>query len=144
MVRAFLISLTALFFTLPGFAQERIHDFDVDIEVRTNGDFVVSESIAVTAMGQSIQRGIFRALPRYFGDEENHRFEYRYDVMSVTRNGREEPYETYSEDNAYYIRIGDPDIYLPRGERQTYEIRYLVRYERSCCSIDWGYRQRNM
>ena len=142
MVRAFLISLAALFFTLPGFAQERIHDFDVDIEVRTNGDFVVSESIAVTAMGQSIQRGIFRALPRYFGDEENHRFEYRYDVMSVTRNGREEPYETYSEDNAYYIRIGDPDIYLPRGERQTYEIRYLVRnqvrYNESFDELYWN------
>ena len=129
MVRAFLISLLALFtFALPGYAQEeRIQDFDVDIEVQTNGDIVIRETISVTPYHLSINRGIFRALPRYFGDDENHRFEYRYDVLSITRNGRDEPYQTYSEDNAFYVRIGDPDLRLPRGQLQTYDIRYRVR-----------------
>ncbi|MEL7113773.1 MAG: DUF2207 domain-containing protein, partial [Pseudomonadota bacterium] len=51
---------------------------------------------------------------------------YRYDVLSVKRDGKKERYERERNDNAVVIRIGDPDRYLDYRVH-TYELRYRVK-----------------
>lgn len=126
MIRALMLALLTCCLSMAVFAEERIHSFDIQIEVRTDGDILVTETISVTPEYRQINRGIYRALPRYYS-VSGERFRYGYTVISITRNGQSEPYSTYREDNGYFIRIGDEDVRLPFGERQTYEIRYRVK-----------------
>ena len=123
-LRAFLLALLALFIAAPAYALEQINMFDVRIEVQTDGDIVVTETINVTAEGAQIQRGIFRDLPRTY-ELDGAVLPYQYDVIGVQRDGAEEPYETSTDDNAFRIRIGDPDVLIPHGAH-TYVIRYEV------------------
>jgi uncharacterized membrane protein YgcG len=110
------------------------------VEVETSGDVVITETLNVTAEGSQIQRGIFRDLPRYF-EAQGERYELAYRVLSVTRDGGEEEYETETEGNAYRLRIGDPDIYIENGEH-VYELRYRVsnqvRYFQSYDEVYWN------
>jgi uncharacterized membrane protein YgcG len=105
-------------------AAEQINRFDVLVQVERNGDIVVTETIDVTSLGQEIRRGIFRDLPRYF-ERDGVRYATRYDVLSVTRDGEEEPYDTDTEGNALRIIIGDEDVFLENGPHR-YELRYRV------------------
>lgn len=127
--RAYLLGLFAGVFValtaMAANAEERIDRFDATIEVQKDGDIIVTELLAVTSEGDQIRRGIFRDLPRYF-ESDGAKLSYGYDVLSVTRDGRGERYETEIEDNAYRIRIGDADVFLESGAH-TYEIRYRVR-----------------
>ncbi|MAK59805.1 MAG: hypothetical protein CMK09_02380 [Ponticaulis sp.] len=125
-IRLACLSLLAFFGVLAASADERIHSFDVAIEVETDGDILVTETITVTAEGQEIRRGIFRELPRYYKDDHDDTYRYDYDVKRITRNGKKEPWVVQKNGNAYTIRIGDEDVFLPRGTRQTYEITYHV------------------
>ena len=137
MLRSLFLALTlALGLTFHAQADERIHNFDVKIEVQQDGDIFVTETIEVTAEGREIKRGIFRDLPRYYSlpnpafpndESKNIKYKYGYKLISVTRNGRKEPKSAYTEDNAWIIRIGDEDVFLPIGSRQTYEIKYRVK-----------------
>ncbi len=123
-LRTAFLALIALLFAAPALAQEQINRFDVLVEVQRDGDIIVTETLNVTAQGNQIQRGIFRDLPRYF-EGEGERYAYDYDILSVTRDGRDEDYDAETEDSAYRIRIGDPDVYLENGQH-TYELRYRV------------------
>ena len=108
-------------------AQEEIRSFDVDILVETDGDIIVTETIRVNVEGRNIRRGIFRELPAYYGDEDRPgKLPYRYDILSITKDGAREPYARDTIGNALQIRIGDPDVYLDYREH-TYEIRYSVK-----------------
>lgn len=121
---AFLALLLFAFTAAPALAVEQINRFEALIEVERNGDIVVTETIEVNVEGGQIQRGIFRDLPRYY-ETAGHRYAYDYRVISIRRDGRNEPYETDTEGNAYRIRIGDEDVYLEYGAH-TYELRYRV------------------
>ncbi|MEH6809012.1 MAG: DUF2207 domain-containing protein [Hyphomonas oceanitis] len=124
-IRRFLLGLMAALFVLTATAEERINRFDVAINVERDGDIVVSETLDVTAEGYQIQRGIFRLLPRYYEDE-GAKLPFDYKILSVTRDGVREPYETSTDGNAMQLRIGDANTYLENGEH-IYEIRYRVK-----------------
>jgi uncharacterized membrane protein YgcG len=118
------LALFLLAIATPAVAVEQINSFDVLVEVERDGDIVVTETIDVNAEGVAIQRGIFRDLPRYYeGDRE--RLAYRYRVLSVRRDGQEEPYDIERDRNAFRIRIGDEDVFLDHGAHR-YELRYRV------------------
>ncbi len=104
-LRAFFLALIAVVLAGPAFAAEQINRFDVLVELETSGDVTITETLNVTAEGNQIQRGIFRDLPRYF-EGQGERYEFGYRILSVTRDGGEEEYETETEGNAYRIRIG--------------------------------------
>lgn len=123
-VLALLTLLLVAFHAQPARAVEQIRAFDVTINVERSGDIVVTETIDVVSEGVQIQRGIFRDLPRYF-EGGGQRYAYRYNVLGVTRDGEREPYETQTDGNAYRIRIGDPDVFIPYGPHR-YELRYRV------------------
>lgn len=124
-LRILFLALLTVLAGAPVLAEERIDSFQSDIAVQKNGDVIVTETIAVTAEGREIRRGIFRDLPRYF-ENNGDRLPYAYDVLSVIRDGRAEPFETGREEGAFRILIGREDVFLEHGPH-TYEIRYLVR-----------------
>ncbi len=119
---ALLISLLA---PLTAAAKEQINAYQVAIDVAADGDILVTETIDVTAEGNQIRRGIFRDLPRFYLSD-GARLPFRYDVISIKRDGRKEPFDTSRENNAVRWRIGDADVLLPHG-RHVYEIVYEVK-----------------
>ncbi|MEL7111215.1 MAG: DUF2207 domain-containing protein, partial [Pseudomonadota bacterium] len=135
--------LLLLLWSLPiSVAEEAILNFDVEIEVETDGDIVVTETIAVNVEGREIRRGIFRELFAYYADEDGTgRLPYRYDILSVRKDGKKEPYDRERNGNAFMIRIGDPDRYLDYRVH-TYEIRYRVknqiRYDDTFDELFWN------
>ncbi|MBX3511170.1 MAG: DUF2207 domain-containing protein [Hyphomonadaceae bacterium] len=124
-MRHLLLFVFALLAATPALAREQISRFDVTVTVQRSGAIEVTERLAVVAEGDQIRRGIFRDLPRYF-ERGGQRYRYDYHIAGITRDGRDEPYETSTEGGAYRIRIGDPDYLLPNGEH-IYELRYSVR-----------------
>lgn len=137
---AALLVLAACVFAQPAFAREQITMFDVHIGVETDGDIVVTEKITVTAEGVQIRRGVFRDLPRYF-ERDGARFAYDYRVLNVERDGRAEPFETSTDQNAYRIRIGDADVLLEHGQHTfliRYEVKNQVRYFEGYDEIYWN------
>jgi len=121
-------------------AQERITSFDVTVEAEKDGDILVTEKIAVLSEGYQIQRGIFRDLPRTYL-KGAHTLPYSYDVKSVTRDGKKEPFAIESDGNAYRIRIGDAEVYLANGPHAyeiAYEVKNQVRYFADYDEIYWN------
>lgn len=109
----------------PARAEEKIKAYDVAIDVERSGDIHVSETITVISEGREIRRGIFRDLPRYY-EKNGAKLPFNYNVESVTRDGRKEPYSIEKNGNAYRIRIGDADVFLQNGQH-NYEINYTVK-----------------
>lgn len=120
-----LLFLTLVFTPFAARAQERITDFDVAIEVEKDGDILVTETIGVISQGYQIERGIFRDLPRTYLKGAR-TLPYAYDVRSVVRDGKKEPYAIEKDGNAFRIRIGDADVLLGNGPH-TYVIAYGVK-----------------
>ena len=121
-------------------AAERITDFDVGIEVEKDGDILVTENISVIAEGRSIRRGIYRDLPRFYLKGAQ-KLPYRYDVKSVSRDGKREHYVVQREGNAFRIRIGDADVLLSNGPHVyaiTYEVKNQIRYFDDYDEIYWN------
>ena len=110
MLRVLCALLVASWATASALADEEIRRFDVAIEVERDGDIVVTETIAVNVEGRDIRRGIFRELPAYYADTDGTgTLPYRYDVLSVRKDGAREPYERERNGNAVLIRIGDAE-----------------------------------
>ncbi|SON54725.1 hypothetical protein HDIA_1184 [Hartmannibacter diazotrophicus] len=107
----------------PVLAEERIRSYDSRIDVRTDGLLDVTETITVDAEGANIKRGIYRDFPLIYVDENGKRHEVGFDILSVKRGGRDEPYFTNRNSDGIRIYIGDKDVLLSPGT-YTYEIRY--------------------
>ena len=140
MMRVLLGVFLALTITMGAWAQERITNYDVLIDVQQDADFIVTESISVISEGKKIRRGIFRDLPRFKLDE-GAKIPYQYKILSVTRNGQREPFSRQSDGNAKQIRIGDPDYFLRRGQHDyviTYEVKNEVRYFDDYDEVYWN------
>jgi uncharacterized protein (TIGR04222 family) len=120
MFRIFLVSLLC---SSAAFAEERIHQYDVDIRVQYDGSMTVTEKIRVTAEGNKIGRGIYRDFPTTYQDRLGNKYKVAFDVLNVTRNGGNEPYFTRDQSNGVRVYIGDSDRRLNHGEH-TFTIRY--------------------
>jgi uncharacterized membrane protein YgcG len=139
-MRILFLALIALLLAPPALAREEITSFEVAIEVESDGDIVVTETIDVVAEGIEIRRGIFRDLPRFY-ENDGARLAYDYRILSVTRDNREEPYATETENNAFRIRIGDEDVMLDTGAHVyaiRYEVKNQVRYFDSYDELYWN------
>lgn len=102
--------------------EEKIISFDVEIIVDTTAEITIKEKIKVNALSLNIQRGIFRKLP-YKREINGRTMNVNYDIISITKDGVEEPYNTESEHNFKVIYIGDKDVMLEPGVYE-YEIIY--------------------
>ncbi|MEL6275648.1 MAG: DUF2207 domain-containing protein, partial [Bacteroidota bacterium] len=100
---------------------EQITDYRVYLELNKDRSIRVRETITVKAAGQQIQRGITRAFPT--GAVSGGSSSQRYNIRSVKRDGREEPYHTKEQGSNLILYIGDKDIVLPPGTYK-YQIEY--------------------
>lgn len=124
---AFLLALAAL----PASAEEYIRTYQSDIKIAENGDLTVAETITVNAEGDQIKRGIFRDFPLTMVDGVGRTVRVGFDVVSVTRDGRSEPYHTESITGGIRIYAGDKDVLLRDGEHTyvfTYKTDRQIRY----------------
>ena len=103
--------------------QERIISYNSDIVINTDGSIDVTETIKVFANGEDIRRGIYRAYPVDYTDNDGFATSVIFEVEEVLKDGQPEPYHIESEYNGKVVYIGDPDVYLSMGE-YTYTIRY--------------------
>jgi len=123
-VRALFAALL-LSLSLNGQAEEYIESFHSDLEVQRNGDLQVTETIVVRAEGRSIRRGIFRDFPTRYTTAKGRSMSVGFEVLSVQRDGRSEPYHIKNQSNGKRLYIGDPNIYLSPGFYE-YQIQYLT------------------
>ena len=115
--------LLCLFAALPARAEEYIRSYHSDIQVAADGDLTVSETIVVNAEGNRIRRGIFRDFPLTMQDAAGRTVRVGFDVISVTRDGRDEPYHTETVAGGIRIYAGSEDVFLRDGEH-TYVVTY--------------------
>ena len=118
--------LVVLLFSLPVSAAETINSFTTDVTLKVDGSVEVTETIVVNAEGNQIRRGIFRDIFTTLVNPDNSRLRSDLEVLSVTRDGRPEPYELEDVTTGIKrIRIGDPGVLLDYGPH-TYTIRYSM------------------
>jgi len=104
---------------------ERILSFKSDIEVHADATMTVTETIVVRAAGNQIKRGIYREFPTTYQDRFGNTVRVGFDVLSVTRDGRSEPYHIRDASNGKRVYIGDKDVFLQPG-RYSYTLTYTT------------------
>ncbi|MFZ1991459.1 MAG: DUF2207 domain-containing protein, partial [Alphaproteobacteria bacterium] len=111
--------------SVPAFANERITLFHSAIEVHQDGSMRVVETIAVEAENGEIKHGIYRDFPTLYRSPEGVNYRVGFSVVSVKRDGADEPYVIQGLPNGKRIRIGRADTFVSEGPH-TYEITYDV------------------
>jgi predicted membrane protein DUF2207 len=101
---------------------ERILSFSSDIQVRRDASLDVTETIRIEARGERFRHGLYRAFPTRHrrGDRM---VETGFEVASVTRDGRPEPWRTEAVEGGVRVWIGDPNGLLANGPH-SYRLRY--------------------
>ncbi|RUL98658.1 DUF2207 domain-containing protein [Rhizobium chutanense] len=113
------------------FAAEVIDSFASDIALEKSGAMTVAETITVNAEGNRINHGIFRDFPLYFTDASGRRRSVDFDMVSVTRDGAEEPWHTESISGGIRIYAGSADVTVTPGRHRyvfTYRTNRQIRY----------------
>ena len=124
--------LALLFLSTPFFAfaadPEKILSFESRIQVEQDGTLDVIERIHVEVKGDVVKRGIFRDInTRYIDGPDNNRpVNATLQVVSVNRDGAQEPYSLESNDQGLRIRIGRESVLLPH-QPTLYEIHYRTK-----------------
>jgi hypothetical protein len=109
--------------SLPAAAEERITSYNSTIDVARNGALTVTETIAVVAEGDHIRHGIYRDFPTTYTDKFGRRVHVGFNVLHVTRDGNDEPYDFSSIDSGQRVKIGSADSYVSTGAH-TYTLTY--------------------
>ncbi len=106
-------------------ADERIQRYDAEITVQADGSLFVAETIDVQAEGREIRRGIYRDFPTVYRDAIGNRYTVPFDVLTVTRDGRPEPWHTEGVTGGTRLYIGDAGAFLEPGD-YSYRIEYTT------------------
>ncbi len=125
-MRALLLALlAALALAFPGAAaaDERILHYLSDVSVGTDGTLDVTETIRVRAEGLRINHGLYRDFPTRYTSRTGGQVRVGFEVVSVQRDGADEPWKTERLGNGVRIYAGDADTIVPPGEH-VYVFRY--------------------
>jgi uncharacterized membrane protein YgcG len=120
---ALILACGALFQISAQAQEERILSFDSQIEVLTNADLVVTETILVRAAGQQIKRGIYRDFPQLYQGKWGLNRRTAFEVLSVKRDGKPEPFHQERKDNGQRVYFGSAQVELNPGD-YTYQLTY--------------------
>ncbi len=96
--------------------QERILSFDSHIDIRADGDVVVTETIRVVAAGNKIRRGIYRDFPTRYRNSRGSQVTVRFEVLEVLRDNRPDAYHIEKQSNGMRVYMGNKDVLLQPGE----------------------------
>jgi uncharacterized membrane protein YgcG len=108
-----LLLLTAV---VPAVALERILSYHSDINIAEDANVTVRENIRVVAEGKQIRRGIYREFPTAYRDRFGNQFTVKFEVLSVTRNGKPEQWHTEKRVNGVRVYAGSSDTFISPGE----------------------------
>ena len=106
-------------------SEEVITRYHSNIDIGRDGQLRVTETIDVIAEGNKIRRGIYRDFPLMVDVGGGKERQVGFDIVSIKRDGRDEPYFTERGRRSIRIYIGDRDIFLDSGTYQ-YEITYTT------------------
>ena len=109
-------------------AEEKIDDYQSEIIVNEDGSLNVTETIRVTANGNKIKRGIHRDFPTRYQKNAFLEIEVPFKILSVTRDGKNEPYHTEEQSNGIRVYIGRKNVRLTPGQ-YTYQISYCTNFQ---------------
>jgi uncharacterized membrane protein YgcG len=123
-----LIFLLLLTFATSGLAEERIHNYHIDIVVNEKGGMTVTETITVNAEGNKIKRGIYRDIPTQYKDRFGNKYKVGFSIEQVLRDGTREDYHTEKKSNGIRIYIGNKNHHLKTGN-YTYAITYRTDHQ---------------
>lgn len=104
-------------------AVESILSFHSEIRVDPSSDLIVTETIGVRAEGNLIKRGIYRDFPTRYQEKTGGSRLVGFEILSVTRDGTEEPFFTKQLNNGIRVYMGDSDHHLSSGI-YTYTLQY--------------------
>ena len=121
MIRAVLMCAALLICTIAA-AQERITQYDVEVDIERDGSLLVAERITVRAEGRRIRRGIYRDFPTRYRDRYGNRVVVDLEVIGVERNGQREAWFSENVSNGVRINTGNDDL-LPVPADYTFTIR---------------------
>lgn len=126
---------------LPLQAEERINDYQVEIEVAEDGVLEVTEHIFITSQRDKIVHGIDREIPLAFIAADGHRARSYLTVLDVERDGEPENYEIIETNRGAVIRIGSSDIKLAAADHLysiDYQINRVVSYSDEHDRLIWN------
>lgn len=123
-MRFLLLTFITLVHVYSAQADERILNFASDIAVQSDGRVLVTETIEVRSEGKQIRRGIYRDFPVVYRGRFNERIKVDFNVLSVTRDGGNEPYFIERNGNTARLYIGREDAFVQPGR-----IAYTITYE---------------
>ena len=127
MTRLFSKLLLVLVWLLPAVASsdERILEYRSDIQLRPDGQLLVTERIRVRAEGQDIRRGIYRDFPTRYRDRMGNHVVVEFFPLSVNRNGAPEPWHTKELSNGVRIYAGSAGRTISTGIHE-YELKFTT------------------
>lgn len=120
----YVISL-GLLITASVFADERILDYQADVQVHADGSLIVTEDIRVRSEGENMRRGIYRDFPTRYTDRFGNHYQAGLNVLDVQRNGVAEPFHIEKRSNGVRIYIGSSDRVLSNGIHD-YQLRFYT------------------
>lgn len=104
-------------------ADERILNYQSDIEVFADGSMQVTETIRVRAEQKEIKRGIYRDFPTDYQDRFGNRYRVGFEMLEAKRDGQRESWHNKAQGNGVRVYLGDKNVYLDKGD-YTYAITY--------------------
>ncbi len=102
---------------------ERILSYHSDITVGKDGWLIVTETIQVRCAQQEIKQGIYRDFPVLHVGRDRRKIIVPFEVVSIRRDDKPEPYHVESKDNCQRVRIGRKGVFLNPGV-YTYALTY--------------------
>ncbi|HEX8513187.1 MAG TPA: DUF2207 domain-containing protein [Allosphingosinicella sp.] len=118
-----LLAALALLWPAAASAEERILHYLSDVFVQADGSLDVTETIRVRSEGVRIDHGIYRDFPTRYTGRTGAQVRVGFDVVSVKRDGADEPWHSERQGNGVRVYVGSADTHVPPGEH-VYAIRY--------------------
>ena len=102
---------------------ERIIDLHSDIEIKSDGNLIVTEYLTIYCAGIDIRRGIVRNIPEQRVDTAGVKRRTPINVLSLTRNGESSGYHKERLGRDLLIYTGSSDVMIEKGIHQ-YKLVY--------------------
>ena len=100
--------------------QEKILNYLSEVTVAPSGDLDVTETIRIVALNQQIRHGIYRDFPTSYADNLGHRLHVGFAVVSVQRDGKDEPWSRENLSNGVRIRIVGLQVDHQQAQRHAH------------------------
>jgi len=130
-------------------APEHILTFDSRIRVQPDSSLTVTETIQAQATGRKIRHGIYRDFPTRYTDRRGLSHRTGFKILTVTRDGRPEPFHTKQLSNGIRIYLGSKNRTLRPGVytwaltyRATRQIGFFDRFDELYWNVtgnDWDF-----